>query len=72
MKDFVDTLVVNAALKVLKENGSISEDVILLFDEMWRLPKEYLNSHNCSFDNNKIIIPIIWSLHVGAEAAALG
>ena len=34
------------------------------------LPKEYLNSHNCSFDINIVIIPTIWALHVVAEAAA--
>ena len=34
------------------------------------MPKEYSNSHNCSFDINIVIIPTIWSLHVGAEAAA--
>ena len=37
---------------------------------LW-LPKEYLNSHNCSFDISIVKIPTILSLHVGAEAAAL-
>ena len=35
-----------------------------------RLPKEYLNSDNCSFDINIVKIPTIRSLHVGAEAGA--
>ena len=36
-----------------------------------RLPKEYINYHNCSFDINIVNIPTI-SLHVEAEEAALG
>ena len=35
-----------------------------------RFPKEYLNSHNCSFDINIVKISTILSLPVGAEAAA--
>ena len=44
----------------------------LFFDHIisLRLPKGYLNSHNCSFDINIVKIPTIWSLYVGAEPAA--